>query len=244
MGDASRGGYTGTLWETSSDLVLFHLLVSLMHQVYIKIFCMRHQLLPEFSFHQLPENSHNINYSYFTLQLELSSYPGIEQSVSLCVSHVEVWSKRDALWTKTKLVTWENVKCLLLLILKVVLNMRFENKLKNPTCVAWKIFSWDLILWQCLHGAVSPPSYFNIFWLIATPQFPLCIEKWDRASNKELWCNIILCVCVKDGVVVGCSSDGEALTRILVVYAELMEMLLTNVSRVSGLITSGSGTVL
>ena len=48
MGDASRGRYTGRLWETSSDLggchcsccsvsvcILFHLLVSLMHQVYV-----------------------------------------------------------------------------------------------------------------------------------------------------------------------------------------------------------------
>ena len=69
MVDASRGRYMGMLWETSSDLggdnyscysvsvcILFDLLVSLMHQVYIKIFCIRHQLLPEFSFHQLPEN--------------------------------------------------------------------------------------------------------------------------------------------------------------------------------------------
>lgn len=36
----------------------------------------------------------------------------------------------------------------------------------------------------------------------------------------------------------------EGLTRILVVYAELMEMLLTNTSSVSGLMASGSGTVL
>ena len=42
-----------------SVVILFHLLVSLMHQVYIKIFCIRHQLLPEFSFHQLPKNFHN-----------------------------------------------------------------------------------------------------------------------------------------------------------------------------------------
>ena len=72
MGDASRERYKEMLWETSSDLggdncscssvsvcILFHLLVSLMHQVYIKIFCIRHQLLPEFSFHQLPEIFHN-----------------------------------------------------------------------------------------------------------------------------------------------------------------------------------------
>ena len=39
MGDASRGRYMG---ETSSDLGVI-----------------RHQLLPEFSFHQFPENCHN-----------------------------------------------------------------------------------------------------------------------------------------------------------------------------------------
>ena len=82
MGDASRGRYTGRLWETSSDLgetiahvtlliyvcILFHLLVSLMHQVYIKTFCMRHQLLPEFSFHQPPENFQNIQFYLWQLK--------------------------------------------------------------------------------------------------------------------------------------------------------------------------------
>ena len=68
MGDASSGRHTGMLWETSSDwgviiahvallaFVLFHLLI---HQVLIKTFCIRHQLLPESSFHQLPGNVHN-----------------------------------------------------------------------------------------------------------------------------------------------------------------------------------------
>ena len=70
MCDATEGRYMGMLWETSWGLrlggdncscnsvgvcFLFHLLVSLMHQVYIKTFCIRHQLLPEFFFHQLPE---------------------------------------------------------------------------------------------------------------------------------------------------------------------------------------------
>ena len=59
VGDIFRlGGYNCSCCSVSV-CILFHLLVSLMHQVYINIFCIRHQLLPEFSFHQLPENFHS-----------------------------------------------------------------------------------------------------------------------------------------------------------------------------------------
>ena len=64
------------LLETSSELgvtvahvtllafcILFHL-VSLMHQVHINTFGIRHLLLPEFFFHQLPENFHHMYYMH------------------------------------------------------------------------------------------------------------------------------------------------------------------------------------
>ena len=61
VGDIFRLGADNCSCYSVSVVILFHLLVSLMHQVYITTFCIRHQLLPEFSFHQLPENFHNNN---------------------------------------------------------------------------------------------------------------------------------------------------------------------------------------
>ena len=53
VGDIFRLGGDNCSCYSVSICMLFQLLVSLMHQVYIKLFCMRHQLLPEFSFQQL-----------------------------------------------------------------------------------------------------------------------------------------------------------------------------------------------
>ena len=59
----NKGGREGVKGAKGVNVdVLFHLLVSLMPRVYIKLFCVGHQLLPEFSFHQLPENCHNTEY--------------------------------------------------------------------------------------------------------------------------------------------------------------------------------------
>ena len=76
MGDASRGRNMENAcerhletWEWQLLLLLCWCLVSLMHQVYIKIFYIRYQLLPEFFFHQLPENVHNL------LHAALISFP-------------------------------------------------------------------------------------------------------------------------------------------------------------------------
>ena len=76
----SLGGDNCSCYSVSV-CILFHLLVSLMHHIYIKIFCIRHQLLTEFSFHQLPENFLNSGHRQL-----LSPYP----SLILCSASVLV----------------------------------------------------------------------------------------------------------------------------------------------------------
>ena len=57
--DILRLGGNNCSCDSMSVGLLFHLLVSLLHQISIQLFCIRNQLLPEFSFHQLPEHFHH-----------------------------------------------------------------------------------------------------------------------------------------------------------------------------------------
>ena len=60
-----------------------------MHQVWIKTFCIRHQLLSEFSFHQLPENFHN-NYNNTLLDRCGMGQEWPHSIVFHCVQHCEI----------------------------------------------------------------------------------------------------------------------------------------------------------
>ena len=91
VGDIFRLGGDICSCYCVSVCILFHLLVSLMHQVYIKIFCIRHQLLPEFSFHQNPENFHNSGCSFTWFQFQC-----LMLLIPLCSS--VRWKQMRAIW--------------------------------------------------------------------------------------------------------------------------------------------------
>ena len=99
VGDIFRHGGDNYSCYSVSVCILFHLLVSLMNQVYFKFSCMWHQLLPEFSFHQLPENYHH---SIIVSTLSVFLKVILNTETIWCMWQYQVWvismSSRDIMW--------------------------------------------------------------------------------------------------------------------------------------------------
>ena len=79
-----------------------------MHQVYIKTFCIRHQLLPEFSFHQLPENFHDKHYVMLWIKKRIRNVWSWRLK-HLHINTVGTWYLWTTVWPTCVVKPWPHV---------------------------------------------------------------------------------------------------------------------------------------